>query len=334
MLKEISLKGFKSFYNETLDLKSLTVLTGLNSSGKSSVIQALRMLDRVKRKHTHLLPGYGGWKELRNESWNKEIEIEVHDDIDNIYKVQIVDDSHHGQVDDSFPHLIYISAHRNGPQVNIPVYVNDDEPDEFGNNVLKSIDEHRSDIVNSILKRDGWIGNTLEFVLKEWMKIITPSVEFDFRMVPEADLSYSVFNGHRAKNVGFGLSYALPVITALLLGTVVKNSVVIIENPEAHLHARAQTDMAELIARCVKAGAQVIIETHSDHLFDGLRYFVKQNPGFQNEMSCYWFYIDEDTNTDWEMIELDNNGRISNEVVPKGFCDQFEFNACRMLGLI
>lgn len=308
MLKEISLKGFKSFYEETLDLNGLTILTGLNSSGKSTVIQALRMLDRLKRKHKHLLPGYGGWKELHNEGWNKDIEIEAMDDADKAYKLEIKEDSHTGNVDESFPHLIYISAHRNGPLVNIPVYVNDDEPDEFGNNVLKSIDDHRSDVVNPILKRDGWIGNTLELVLKEWMKIITPSVEFDFKMVPEADLSYALYNGHRAKNVGFGLSYALPVITALLLGTVVKNSVVIIENPEAHLHARAQTEMAELIARSVKAGAQIIVETHSDHLFDGLRYFVKVNPGFQNQMTCYWFHLDDEKNTDWDVIKLNDKG--------------------------
>ena len=168
-------------------------------------------------------------------------------------------------------------------------------------------------------------------VLKEWMKIISPSVDFDYKIVEEADLSYSLFNGHRAKNVGFGLSYTLPVITALLLGTVVENSIVIIENPEAHLHAKAQTEIADLIARCVEAGAQVIVETHSDHLFDGLRIFVKEHPGFEKMMNCLWFELDEMGNTNTEEIIVNDNGRIVNLDIPLHFMDQFEYNSQRLL---
>lgn len=331
MLAEIKMKGFKSFFDDSVFLNGLTVLTGLNSSGKSTVIQAIRMLDRVKRKHTHLLPGYGGYKELRNADWSGDVQIEAISDAKKSYTVFIDEKGHSGEVDESFPHLIYISAHRFGPQVNIPVYANDKEPDEYGNNVLKSILEHANVIVNPVLKREGWIGNTLEMVLKEWMKIISPSVDFDFKIVEEADLSYSLFNGHRAKNVGFGLSYTLPVITALLLGTVIENSIVVIENPEAHIHAKAQTEMAELIARCVEAGAQVVIETHSDHLFDGLRIYVKEHPGFEKIMNCYWFELDEDGNTDPEQIVLNEKGRIMNLEIPLHFMDQFEFNSQRLL---
>lgn len=331
MLKEIKLKGFKSFYDESVCLNGLTVLTGLNSSGKSSVIQAIRMLDRVKRKHTHLLPGYGVYRDLRNEDWNGEVRIEALGQQGEVYQVDMNERGHTGKVAESYPHLLYISAHRLGPQVNIPVYANDSEPDEYGNNVLKSIREHADDIVSPTLKREGWIGNTLGMVLKEWMKIISPSVDFDFKIVEDADLSYSLFNGYRAKNVGFGLSYTLPVITALLLGTVVKNSIVLIENPEAHLHARAQTEMADLIAKCVEAGAQVVVETHSDHLFDGLRIYVKENHGFLDKMNCYWFELDEDGNTEARQIVLNERGRIVNIDIPPHFMDQFEFNSNRLL---
>ena len=62
MLKELHLQAFKSFTDEHIDLNSLTVLTGLNSSGKSSVIQALRMVDRYYRRHKSILPGYGSFK--------------------------------------------------------------------------------------------------------------------------------------------------------------------------------------------------------------------------------------------------------------------------------
>ena len=331
MLAEIKLKGFKSFYDGVVSLNGLTVLTGLNSSGKSSVIQVIRMLDRVKRKHTHLLPGYGIYRDLRNDDWNGDVRIEAIGQQGEVSTVDITESGHSGKVAETYPHLLYISAHRLGPQVNIPVYANDTEPDEYGNNVLKSIREHADDIVSPTLKKEGWIGNTLSMVLKEWMKIISPSVDFDYKIVEEADLSYSLFNGHRAKNVGFGLSYTLPVITALLLGTVVENSIVIIENPEAHLHAKAQTEIADLIARCVEAGAQVIVETHSDHLFDGLRIYVKEHPGFEKKMNCYWFELDEDKNTEATLIELNCKGRIVNLTIPPHFMDQFEYNSQRLL---
>lgn len=44
MIKSISLHGFKSYVNQTFELSPLTILTGLNSSGKSSVIQSIRVL--------------------------------------------------------------------------------------------------------------------------------------------------------------------------------------------------------------------------------------------------------------------------------------------------
>jgi len=84
---------------------------------------------------------------------------------------------------------------------------------------------------------------------------------------------------------GFGLSYTLPVITALLVGTLIPNSLVIIENPEAHLHPRGQTEIARLIALCAQVGTQIIIETHSDHLFDGIRIAAKNKPGFCGKCS-------------------------------------------------
>ena len=66
MINQLHIKGFKSFADASLEISPLTVLTGLNSSGKSSVIQALRMLDKVARQESNvLLKGYGAWQDLR-----------------------------------------------------------------------------------------------------------------------------------------------------------------------------------------------------------------------------------------------------------------------------
>lgn len=52
MLDELVLKSFKSFIYSKLELSNITVLTGLNSSGKSSVLQAIRMCKLVDKDHS------------------------------------------------------------------------------------------------------------------------------------------------------------------------------------------------------------------------------------------------------------------------------------------
>lgn len=130
-------------------------------------------------------------------------------------------------------------------------------------------------------------------------------------------------------NVGFGLSYALPIIVALFLGTIEPNTIVLIENPEAHLHPKGQTELAKLIALSVEAGAQVIVETHSDHLFDGLRVYAKNNKGFAKRISTYWFELDLHKNSLVESVVIDDNGRL--DKWPQGMFDQFEINASELL---
>jgi len=74
MLTSVDLNGFKSFVSDTIDLGKLTLLTGLNSSGKSSVIQAILMLAKAARNEEVFLEGHGDIAELRNP-YSKEIEI-------------------------------------------------------------------------------------------------------------------------------------------------------------------------------------------------------------------------------------------------------------------
>lgn len=116
----------------------------------------------------------------------------------------------------------------------------------------------------------------------------------------------------------------------MLLGTVTRNSLVIVENPEAHLHPRGQTEMARLICKCVEAGAQVIIETHSDHLLNGVRIYTKiSNIDFYKQVLIHWFQLDENKNTELESTTIAPDGRLYNW--PIGLSDQFEINASQLL---
>ena len=109
-------------------------------------------------------------------------------------------------------------------------------------------------------------------VLDEWLQEISPGAHLQLETVRAADALIAGFSfdrpgdvasrRFRATNVGFGLSYTLPVIIALLSES---GTLCLIENPEAHLHPRGQTKLAELAVRASLADVQVIVETHSDH---------------------------------------------------------------------
>jgi predicted ATPase len=332
VIKEISIEGFKSFVNTTLNLNKLTLLTGLNSSVKSSVIQALRMLERAsKTGGSFLLPGHGSIEELKN-TFAEQISLEAVNDQDKLLSLAVSSAGVFARKQSfDFPGVIYISASRFGPRTSIPIY-NDSSArgklGENGENVLQCIEQHENTVLDERLRHPNSEGDTLGYNIRGWLSVISPNVEFVGRLERITDSSYATFDGHRASNVGFGLSYTLPVITALLVGTVIPDSLVIVENPEAHLHPKGQTEMARLIALCSQVGAQIIVETHSDHLFDGIRIAARQYK-MANEIQIYWFELDKNKNTLVYSPALTNDGRI--DEWPEGFFDQFEINSSQLI---
>ena len=115
--------------------------------------------------------------------------------------------------------------------------------------------EHFSDEILADSLQGEAEGKTFSYVLSGWLQKISPDVKFKPQLAKQADISYSLYDQHRSSNVGYGLSYSLPVIVALLLGTLNQDSLVLIENPEAHIHPRGQYEMSQLICLCVEAGA-------------------------------------------------------------------------------
>jgi predicted ATPase len=328
MIKSLEINGFKSFVADTVDLGHLTLLTGLNSSGKSSVIQALLLLEKAAKKEAIFLEGHGHISEAQNRYSVDGIELSAFFDDEASVSIREEETMIYGEV--NFPEIIYISADRFGPETSVPIHIGHNKLGSKGENIFKCIDFYADYSLNELLKHEKSEGDTFLFNLRAWLGVISPNVKFKHELQSISDSSYGTFNGFRAKNVGFGLSYALPVITALLLGSVTPNSLVIIENPEAHLHPRGQTEMARLIALCVEAGVQIIIETHSDHLFDGIRLYAKNSDkDFHNLVKLYWFELDKNGNTDVQEAVIDKNGRL--KAWPEGMFDQFEVNASKLL---
>ena len=144
---------------------------------------------------------------------------------------------------------------------------------------------------------------------------------------PEADrieLQLNSVDGttyFRPMNVGFGYSYVLPVIVAALLAE--KGSILVVENPEAHLHPGAQSRLTEFLINIANTKSlQVLIETHSDHVVNGMRIAIKHGE-LPSSKSLIAHFSQEDgaENPKVDFITCDKNGTLSD--YPDDFMDEW-----------
>jgi predicted ATPase len=125
----------------------------------------------------------------------------------------------------------------------------------------------------------------------------------------------------RPQNVGFGLTQLFPVLVELLAAS--PGDLVIVENPEVHLHPKAQQDIGELLALVASCGVQVIVETHSDHVLNGIRLAVKGRGSVApSEVEIHFFSRDLDGTSRRLSPKIDADGRL--DAWPEGFFDQFD----------
>jgi len=97
----------------------------------------------------------------------------------------------------------------------------------------------------------------------------------------------------------------------------------IVENPEAHLHPRAQSAIGEFLARVAAGGAQVVVETHSEHVLNGARRMVKQTVLTPEKLCLHYFANTKDVlEPTVTTIPVSLTGDIS--TWPEGFFDQLD----------
>ena len=125
-------------------------------------------------------------------------------------------------------------------------------------------------------------------------------------------------NGDQASNlkdVGVGVSQVIPVIVAALFAQ--PGHVVIVEEPESHLHPLAQSKLAELLAQVSKQrNVQFIVETHSEHLFRRMQTLIAKQQITPKDAAMY--FVERDGKAArMRPLELDDFGRVKNW--PEGF---------------
>lgn len=130
-----------------------------------------------------------------------------------------------------------------------------------------------------------------------------------------------------AYNVGFGYSYILPIVVSALIAK--EGNIIIVENPEAHLHPEAQVRLTYMLAKLASRGVQVFIETHSEHVVNGLRLAALKSEYRLSNEDIKIYFFDEDYSI--KSLDIEKNGRIKNW--PKRFFDQYQSELAEILTL-
>ena len=236
--------------------------------------------------------------------------------------------------------LIYVSAERLGPRkfyMHSEVHARGGDLGTRGEYAVNFLQANQDDLLSASDPRcpPELPSRRLLEIIDHWLKKVTPGAHLQLETIKSADAIIAGYSferpndvrtrAYRAMNVGFGLSYTLPVLAALLAP---KGSLCIIENPEAHLHPRGQTELAELAVRASLAGVQIVIETHSDHFMDGVRIAVRDGL-IASAQTAFHYFERKNGKTIVTSPSLDENGRLSSW--PAGFFDQHEENLARLI---
>lgn len=331
MLKNIEINNFKCFESESIDLKPLTLITGTNSSGKSTLIQAILLSgDHEDLELKKYLSELGSFDELKNKHINPR---------EFSFKVTFLDDTLHTSIVSkesditpsvtkllSYPSVVtYLSANRSSlDEINSLSTIMKDERKLGidGKYIISYYEKFKNELVQANLVSDGSVLQTLEGQVNYWLKKITDN---DYELNTEKVSSSKVKAFYKSDglafkpaNIGVGVGYLSTIIITCLSA---KSGNVIIENPEIHLHPKAQAKLAEFFVFIASKGIQLIIETHNDHLINKTRYEVFNKKINHDDVIIHY----KNSRQPFEKITIspkgmfvDKNGENS---FPKGFYD-------------
>jgi predicted ATPase len=359
MLEFIRVQRFKALSDASFPLSYLNLFSGLNGMGKSSLIQTLLLLRQSFEKNTLLTKGLllkgeyvnlGTGQDLLSENaelneiefivtwadrtpYNFCFEYSAKSDLQPIKKIlQSIDNL---EVLSLFnKNFQYLSADRISPKSAYEAsdyYIKDlNSLGNHGEYTAHYIAEYgQSPISIEALKHERAKSINLLENIDRWMSEISPGIRIHAHLqlaLNSVSLSYSYEQGNdltrnfKPQNVGFGLTFVLPVIVSILRSK--PGDILIIENPESHLHPGGQSILGKLCGIAATNGVQLFIESHSDHFLNGVRVVVRE--GIVRHDYIKLFYLERnDLGTHaTEVISptIDKNGRI--DIWPKGFFDE------------
>ena len=361
MSLHLTVEGFKAFRSQSFELRPLTVLAGVNGSGKTSVIHALLMFFQAAsatEAHVELNGPFGLNLGTFNDILNVEssqIRIAVRDDAappalvgdgtgeeaflfsggetDQFASVKSVGNVGRFIAPRQAGLLQYLSAERLGPRIvqnSAALPHNLLEVGCLGQFTAQVLHERGS--TNVALDRFAPGLETTTTYLKAhaeaWLSTVTRTVWIDtvgYRDIGAYGLRFRVGEDWvMPTNMGFGLTYALPIIVAAL--TAQPGGLLIVENPEAHLHPAGQSHMGRFLGAMAAAGIRVLVETHSDHVLNGIRRAIGEPGGLTSDQAVTYYFDPDQTQP--QKLEFTASGGLSDW--PAGFFDQYQIDVAAL----
>ncbi len=371
MIESIHLRHFKCFSSLDLELGRLTLLTGCNATGKSSIIQSLLLLHQgfaslapgssfplngevvSLGSFSDVLDGRSGRKSfsigLAADGCRLDFVFESEDKAALVAPLVRVTESANGSSVKIHPEdgpaygaenppgdglralldlvrtVFHVSTERVGPR---ETYAADPSGDSQlgprGEYTAWFLHRNGDREVAPALRRPDTPPQLMRQT-EAWLEHFFPGAAFEVERIKDTNLLTLRFRTspkdsfHRPSNVGYGLSHLLPVLVGGL--GVWQGSVLVVENPEAHLHPSAQAEIGAFLSSVAAAGAQVIIETHSDHVLNGVRLAVKKGLLSHDDIRIHYFNP-RDTEAQVVSPGIRADGSLGHW--PAGFFDQIE----------
>lgn len=359
MIKKYTIQNFKNHANTALSLSNLNIFTGLNCMGKSSVIQSMLLLRDSYAKNPSMSTLYTDVDsvDVVDSASLVNCNLEKNQDVMQLcieseegslkfsYQFSMEDKDTLASIEPDVPQGMkscslftddfqYLSAFRSGPQAS------------YGSSSI--VDKHRQvsqklgmgeyavyflhkfqteDIPVAELMYPGSTSRSLYDQTELWMTEISRGIKFKLDQNGNSvNLSFGYERAgkptvyHNAMNTGYGVAYILSVIVSILSAR--PGALIIIENPESHIHPSGQSALMRMISIAASNGVQFIIETHSDHILNGALVNAKKNVISREKISVYYFDVDERLNSAPHLLKIEDNGRIQN--APEGFFDQMD----------
>ena len=384
MLERIHIRNFKSLRDIDFEAKKLNILTGLNGSGKSSLLQSLLFFKQAAKNifanRCFQLNGdyvtFGTQRDIfycyNQKSEDITFEITTKEkgflkysfpfssedsdviecqDFYNLFQGANTDTNKFTKLLNhltSFGDIKYLSAERLSPQQEYPFQTSKigiQNWNKKGEDSIAYLAEYNTEakVINPSLLFPDEKDFSLQAQVNAWMQKISPTTNIHAdRMtnINKAILAVSFAIGinqykFKPQNVGFGIPYVLPIIIMIL--TAQPGDCLIIENPEAHIHPRGQAELGRLLALCAQSGVQLFVETHSDHIINGVRVAVKKKQIDRHNVAISFFNrVSTDSSAPiyeqysvCDTINIDDNGELSS--YPEGFLDEWNNQLLELL---
>lgn len=232
----------------------------------------------------------------------------------------------------------YLNAERIGPRVRQDItffdYPNTGFKGEYVAQLIGDTNFNYKFEVDIERRNPNSKNKRLEQQVNAWLDYIMPGVavsaSYDVNTLSsqlKIENHYTFGESTIATNIGFGISYVLPIIVSGLIAN--KDSYLIVENPEAHLHPSAQSKIGRFLSIIAKSGVKVIVETHSDHFINGIQISSALNEINKDDVTINFFSHENESNQPkLESISIKNKGELSSW--PKGFFDQTQIDFAQL----